>query len=255
MLESLILHDPTAAHVFHTVCEWLALSGGFLLYRRIKQQRGEAVGQVGSLWVIVGCLFGAAIGNKLVSLLHYPEVWTWLWHGQVKQFMWAAVSGQSVVGGLLGGWLGVEVGKKIAGIRSRTGDDFVVPILVGLMIGRTGCFVAGLHDGTYGVHTDVPWAVDFGDGLRHPTQLYEWLMAALALVSYRYWRTWLAHEQGLAFRALMVGYLLWRLLIDGLKPLPEGSWLLSGIQWVCVVGLVVIVGTYRPLRFPAKIDE
>ena len=164
MLESLILHDPTAAHVFHTVCEWLALSGGFLLYRRIKQQRGETVGQVGSFWFFVCGLFGAVLGIKLVSLLHYPEVWAWLWHGQVKQFVWAAVSGQSVVGGLLGGWLGVEVGKKIAGIRSRTGDDFVVPILVGLMIGRTGCFVAGLHDGTYGVHTDVPWVVDFGDG-------------------------------------------------------------------------------------------
>lgn len=119
------------------------------------------------------------------------------------------------------GW-GVEVGKRIAGIASRTGDDFVAPILLGLIIGRTGCFAAGLYDGTYGVHTALPWAVDFGEGPRHPTQLYEWLAALLALLLLPWWRRCFAHEQGLSFRVLMVAYLLWRLLIDGLKPVPPG---------------------------------
>ena len=36
------------------------------------------------------------------------------------------------------------------------------------------CFLAGLHDDTYGLPTAAPWGMDFGDGIpRHPTQLYE----------------------------------------------------------------------------------
>lgn len=164
-----------------------------------------------------------------------------------------------MVGGLLGGWIGVEVGKKLSGICSRTGDDFVVPILAGLMIGRTGCFIAGLHDGTYGIHTDWLWAVDFGDGPRHPTQLYEWLAAAVALIAWPWWRRFFAHEAGLAFRVMMSGYLVWRLLIDGLKPVPPGWPLgLSGIQWVCLLGLAVIGLSYRKVRLlppPAQSGE
>lgn len=247
MLEPLIIHNPTYAHLFHATTEWLALSGGFLLYNRIRKRQGRAeiLASKDGIWVLIFCLLGAGIGNKLVSILQYPQFW-YLAHRDFPQFLWLVVSGQSVVGGLLGGWLGVEIGKKIAGIQSRTGDDFVAPILLGLIIGRTGCFVAGLYDGTYGVHTDLPWGVDFGDGVRHPTQLYEWLAALTALILLPKWRMFFSHEQGLTFRVFMIGYLLWRLLIDGLKPVPAGWWFgLSGIQWVCTLGLIIIVATYR----------
>ena len=183
-----------------------------------------------------------------MSILQFPEYWA-LAHSNPKQFWLVVVSGQSVVGGLLGGWLGVEIGKKIGGITSRTGDDFVAPILLGLVIGRTGCFVAGLYDGTYGVHTTLPWGVDFGDGSRHPTQLYEWLAALIALITLPKWRQYFAHEQGLSFRVLMFGYLLWRLIIDSIKPVPAGWWLgMSGIQWVCLFALLVMAATYRRVK-------
>ena len=117
------------------------------------------------------------------------------------------------------------------------------------MIGRTGCFVAGLYDGTYGVHTTLPWGVDFGDGSRHPTQLYEWLAALIALITLPKWQRYFAHEQGLSFRVLMFGYLLWRLIIDSIKPVPAGWWLgMSGIQWVCLFALLVMAATYRRVK-------
>lgn len=37
MLESLILHDENTAHLFYATMEWLALSGGFMLYNRIRK--------------------------------------------------------------------------------------------------------------------------------------------------------------------------------------------------------------------------
>ena len=49
---------------------------------------------------------------------------------------------------------------------------------------------------------------------------------------------------GLRFKLMLSAYLLWRLLIDGLKPLPY-AWPfgLSGIQWVCTLALSI----YLPL--------
>lgn len=113
MLEALILHDPTAAHLFHAATEWLALSGGFIFYNYLRKRSGRPslLASKGGLWVVVLCLLGAGIGNKLVSILQFPELWG-LARTHPQQFVLAAVSGQSVVGGLLGGWIGVEAGKK-----------------------------------------------------------------------------------------------------------------------------------------------
>ena len=57
--------------------------------------------------------------------------------------------------------------------------DFLVPGLLALAVGRIGCFLTGLPDHTYGIHSSLPWAVNFGDGPRHPTQLYESLAVLL----------------------------------------------------------------------------
>ena len=229
------------AQTVHLVFEWLALAGGVQLYRwQRRRARQPALLQPGSFAVVVGCILGAAIGNKLVFWIEMPH----LWRGTVPDWRLIA-SGQSIVGGLLGGLLGVEVAKKLAGIHSSTGDQFILPLVAGTVVGRLGCFLAGLHDGTYGVPTALPWGVDFGDGIpRHPTQLYDILFALAALALLHVWRPALSRESGLQFKLLLAGYLTWRLLIDGLKPVPyafPGG--LSGIQLVCAVALVL----YLPL--------
>ena len=145
--------------------------------------------------------------------------------------------GKTIVGGLLGGWLAVESAKRVSGIRSRTGDLFVIPLCVGIAVGRIGCFLAGLADDTYGRATQVPWAVDFGDHVaRHPVQLYEF--AFLALLA---WALSFADglREGARFRIFLASYLGWRIAIDFLKPQP----LVLGmnlIQWACVAGLCVL---------------
>lgn len=242
-----MIRDPGTALMVHGVLEWLALAAGAWLYRRQRRRRVQAPLLQGSTFaVLVGCLLGAAIGNKAVFWIERADLWHHLTHP--LQFF---AAGQSIVGGLLGGWIGVEIAKKRAGVRSRTGDDFVAPILLGMVIGRIGCFLAGLHDDTYGVATSLPWGVDFGDGVRrHPTQLYEMLLALVALLAWPRWRKPFAHEPGRAFRVFMAGYLLWRLLVEGIKPVPYAYWPgLSGIQWVCVLALsVMAVAHFLPRR-------
>ena len=82
--------------------------------------------------------------------------------------------GHSIAGAIAGGIVAVEIFKWRNGIRGSTGGA-VRGAARDRHRGRPlGCFFAGLPDYTYGTPTDLPWGVDFGDGIaRHPVQLYE----------------------------------------------------------------------------------
>jgi len=91
-------------------------------------------------------------GVFAIFWLEFPYLWNIAFH-DIGTWM----SGQSIVGGLLGGLIGVELAKKLTGVNRSTGGDFVMPLMVGTVIGRIGCFLAGLNDGTYGNATTLPW--------------------------------------------------------------------------------------------------
>lgn len=234
-----MIRDAQLAHTVHYALEWAALSAGALCYRRSQRRRGIVhLSRGPSFALLLGCLLGAALGNKAVYWIENPHLWA---AAAGSPALW--LQGQSIVGGLLGGWLGVEAAKRCIGWQGpRTGDDFVPPILLGLVIGRLGCFLAGLHDGTYGLPTTLPWGIDLGDGVpRHPAPLYELLAAALALATFPRWRRPFAATPGLAFRVFMSCYLLWRVAIDSLKPVPYPYALgASGIQWMAALATAVI---------------
>ena len=226
-----------SAALIHGIFEALALALGTMYYRFLRQKQvGKGIFSSGEFAVAIGCIFGAAFGNKAVFWIEMPHLFVQYWFTPKLLF-----GGQSMVGGLLGGLIGVEIAKKLTGITRSTGDAFVFPVLLGLMIGRVGCFLAGLEDGTYGNPTDLPWGVDFGDGIsRHPTQLYEIAFAGASWLALRRLQPLLAPRPGLLFKTLLVGYLAWRLAVDGIKPVPYVYPLgLSGIQWVCLAALVV----------------
>lgn len=128
----------------------------------------------------------------------------------------------SIAGALAGGIVAVELWKAANGVRASTGGAFVLPICVGIVIGRLGCFFAGLLDYTYGVPASVPWAVDLGDGIgRHPVQLYESLAMASFTAVYLRARARGARWAGAhAFHAMIIYYAAQRFLWEFLKPYP-----------------------------------
>jgi prolipoprotein diacylglyceryltransferase len=224
----------------HLVFEILAYALGFGAYR-LARRRGDSISAPTRWSLVVAAAVGAALGSKLLALLNTSsELLVNFSHPM--EFM---ASGKTMVGGLLGGWIAVEITKRRAGIDQRTGDLFAIPICVGVAIGRVGCFLTGLPDRTYGVATSLPWGVDFGDGvLRHPTQLYEILFVTLLALSLGLRRP---RTQGMAFRTLLLAYLGFRLLIDSIKP-GERMLHLTAIQWACVLGLAVHLRFLAPRR-------
>jgi len=236
---------PVYFHLFglrlhpHPVMEGVAYLAGLGVHlaikRRIKGEAGlEGTARVErSLWEIAGAIVGALVGARLLA---FAENWRAIaalpgvGAGGVGLEQW--LGGKTIVGGLIGGWMGVEVAKRLLGIRHRTGDLWVYPLALAMAIGRVGCFLTGLADDTYGNHTGLPWGVDFGDGTRHPTQLYD--IAALAvmtgvLVVYQR-RGRLGFETGKLFRVFMAMYGAWRFLVEFIKPTDRQYLGLSAIQ-------------------------
>jgi len=229
---------PAGSHpVWHPVFESLGYAAGYAVFRWMRGRRGDVIAEPQRWTVIAAAAVGALAGSRLLGLAEqWPTVLT-AWRGGHLLELLLSPGGKTIVGGLLGGWAGVEIVKRISGIRSRTGDIFAVPLCVGIAVGRIGCFLAGLADDTYGKPTHLPWAVDFGDHVaRHPTQLYEIVfLAGLGFVLSRPWR-W---AEGARFRVFMGGYLAWRIAIDFLKPQPLVGGL-NLIQWACVAGLCTL---------------
>lgn len=231
-----MIHDPSLAHFVHAIFEAAGMAVGARYYGRLRKRAGGGNLLFGSNYaVLVGCLLGAAIGNKLAFWMEMPHLWPD--HGGISAFF---LGGQSMVGGLVGGLVGIEIAKRLAGVSTSTGDAFVFPILLGLAIGRIGCFLAGLNDGTFGVETVLPWGIDFGDGIRrHPTQLYEIVFVAILWTTLSNFKNSLEETPGLLFKVMLSAYLIWRLVIDLIKPHEFVYSLgLSGIQWLCAVSLM-----------------
>lgn len=229
---------PVTLHFFgcalpaHTVAEGTAFLVGFGWYV-VNRLRGQSspINPERNIWLIAFLMVGAIIGSRTMAWIQNPFVAARLLQ---QHPVWMLIhGGQEVLGGLLGGWMGVEVGKKVLHIRHSTGDAMVFPVMCGMALGRIGCFLTGLADGTCGLPTHLPWGVDFGDGIpRQPVQLYDILfLIVFGIILARMPKS---RVPGARFRLFMAGYAVYRLLIDFLKPRPV-TWLgLSAIQWLAL---------------------
>lgn len=148
--------------------------------------------------------------------------------------------GKSLLGGIAGAVLFAEIFKKISGIKGSTGFYYIPGLCVLIIIGRIGCYLAGLPDYTYGIATDLPWGVDFGDHIkRHPVQLYESLSMLVFLVALLF--TYKKHptfwiKQG--FYLFILGYAGSRFIWEFIKPYPT---LIGSLNIFHLLALLMII--------------
>lgn len=217
----------------HLLFEMLSYMIGFRFYLWFRSK--ERLPKPLVAYIASGAIFGAALGSKMLYWLESPM--TTLHHWNDISYL---IAGKSIVGGLLGGLIGVELVKKWIRWPNSTGDDFVFPLMIGMVIGRIGCFLTGLDDHTYGTATTWWTGVDFGDGvLRHPTQLYEIVFLLFLLLSLLLHKKFSKFQwPGVLFQLFMVSYLSFRFVIDFIKPTPDLLWGVNNVQLACLLGLV-----------------
>jgi len=142
---------PIGSHpALHPVFEAAGYVAGYLVFRRLRAGQGDVVDESQRWTVLAGAAVGALVGSRLLGIAEqWPTVLA-AWRSGHLLALVMTPGGKTIVGGLLGAWIGVEMVKLFSGIRGRTGDLFALPLCVGIAIGRLGCLVAGLADDTYG---------------------------------------------------------------------------------------------------------
>lgn len=220
---------------YHFVFELLSYFLGFQYYRYLRRKGGDVITDDIRTSIIIGGIFGAAILSKLLGLLEQPQLFA-----LSKENIAYLFASKTIIGGLLGAVIGVEIAKKIAGISRSTGDLFCFPTILGMMIGRIGCFLAGAKDGTWGNETTLFLGMDGGDGiLRHPTPLYEIIILGFIWLLLNQLKNRVKLQEGSVFKIFMTSYLAWRFIIEFIKPIqivePLG---MSAIQLACLLGIV-----------------
>ncbi|MGH8982789.1 MAG: prolipoprotein diacylglyceryl transferase [Acidimicrobiia bacterium] len=175
-----------------------ALVGGWLLTRELRR-----VGRDPELaWALT---IAAALGGFAGAKLYYLAE-----RGSEISLHDLGGMGFTWYGGLLGGAAAVLLVARLRGIpASLMAGISAVPLAVAYGIGRIGCLLAG--DGTYGIASDLPWAMSFPEGTVptteqvHPTPLYEALAAfAIAALLWRL-RTRLSPLALFALFAVLMG--------------------------------------------------
>ena len=184
----------------------------FLLEARRRGVSGDD-----RVWVVVA---GALIGGAVMMRLG-----TWLQHVDLRAN--ASLSEQwlygnrSILGGLVGAYLGAHVAKRLIGYRERTGDLFAPAVASGMAVGRIGCLLTELP----GTPNQAGWGITLsaeqasrvqgpaGVAL-HPSFVYE---IVFHLVAFAVLWGWLRHQSiapGETLTLYLAAYGTFRFLVE-----------------------------------------
>lgn len=196
------------------------------------------------VWVIVLGIIGARLFhvffyNPSYYLANPTQIFA-IWQG-----------GLAFHGGLLGALLAAYIFSKRKKIHLYDILDIgVIPVALGLMLGRIGNFINGE---LYGRITDLPWGVKFqgAEGFRHPSQIYESLKN-LAIFGILWNLRNKRLRKGTLFWLFVTLYGLLRFLVEFFRePAPEFGFvgLLSIGQILSLamlgIGVIMILVIYK----------
>ena len=206
--------------------------GALVFWRRAREKRVATHGFVLlAVWALCGGVLGAKVAEW--ALVLGADFWR-----RPLEFFSLQSGGRTILGGVLGGWVGVEIGKRRLGIRRSTGDLFALAIPAGEALGRVGCYFNGC---CHGQVCDLPFAVFQHGAWRHPTQLYS--VASSALIFGVLWRArnkW--PREGDAWKAFLILWGAARFVIEAFRAHDSGASTgpISSAQWACL-GLIAAV--------------
>lgn len=199
---------------------WMMLAGIFVsivFWSRLARRDERLV------LIYIAALVSAFIGAKLVYLA--AEGWLY-WHDPHRWIILA--TGKSVIGALLGGYLGVEIAKRSLGYKEITGDWFAIIVPVGIMLGRVGCMINGC---CLGRACNAQWFT-LNDPLgmpRWPASQVEFAFNAMMLGAILILR-WKRMAPGQLFHIYLIAYGSFRFFHEFLRDTPHVLGPFSGYQ-------------------------
>jgi phosphatidylglycerol:prolipoprotein diacylglycerol transferase len=250
--------DPVAISIGPLAVRWYGLMylvGFGLLWAAGRYRIARMPGGVWAAKDLDDALFygilGTIIGGRLGYVLFYKlsdyaaEPWRifYVWEG-----------GMSFHGGMLGVILALAWFARSRQQDWLAATDFIAPLVpLGLGAGRLGNFI---NAELWGRPAAVPWAMVFPnvDGVpRHPSQLYEFALEGVLLFGVLWWFSQSPRPRGAVSGAFLLGYGLFRFLVEFTREPDRYLGLLSlGLsmgQWLSapmiVAGAAAIMWAYR----------
>ncbi len=224
--------DPVLLRLGPLAVRWYGLmyvlgfaAAWFVVRREIARQRFV---ELAERWEdLNGILLVALIaGGRLGYVLFYNLGW-YLRHPVEIFQIWKG--GMSFHGALIGVLAaGVFYCRRHRLPFLRVADVYVLPVPIGLGLGRLGNFINGE---LYGRITDVPWAMVFPSGgpwPRHPSQLYEAAGEGLVLFVFLWLVRRRIHRRGGLLACFLGGYGVIRFFLEFFRqPDPQLGFLVG----------------------------
>lgn len=219
----------------YTIFVGLGLIVG-LIWFYVSVTLKEKINKDNAYLIVLSALLGGFIGSKILVLIENFGVII----KNVNNLKGFLFTGKSIVGGLIGGYIGIRLAKKYLRLeRIRTGNKIAPAIALGMAVGRIGCFLSGC---CYGIPTNLPIGIDFGDGVaRIPTQLIE-MFFCLGLFAYLFYNQKTKKElvPGILFKKLVLYYFIFRFLIEFIRDTQKNIIFLSIYQLICLIGVIIM---------------
>lgn len=244
---------PVTLHIFghdillHPITESLGIFVAMRYYTWLKRKDTEKFSSINSLLIVIAATFGALVGSHIIGSLERPL--DLMKATNKPAYIWL---NNTIVGGLAGGLIGVELMKKIIGKKESTGDRMVYPLIVAMFIGRIGCFFTGVYEETYGLPTQSIFGMHLGDEfLRHPVALYEMFFLLILFIFIKYLQRNYFYKSGFLFQVFMLSYFSFRFLLDFLKPKYDVLLNISTIQIVCllvIIYYIYLIKKQKPIK-------
>jgi phosphatidylglycerol---prolipoprotein diacylglyceryl transferase len=217
----------------HLILEYIAFFLAYQYYVYLRRTSADVISSSNRLSIILGAAIGAFLGSRFFGFLENPVLDVSM-AGLLQLY-----NVKTVMGGLFGGMLGVETSKYFLREYQSSGDLFTLPIILGIFIGRIGCFLSGTNEFTYGKATTFSTGMDLGDGItRHPIALYELVYLVILFLVLKKLFNDNRLESGVIFKLFMLCYFGFRFVIEFLKPNTFMVLGLSSIQWLCILCFV-----------------
>lgn len=187
------------------------------------------------LGVIIGGRLGYVFFYNPVYFLHHPLDIFAVWQGGMASH---------------GGFIGVTLALLFI-LRHRSRDEIlriadivVIPIAIGLGLGRIGNFV---NQELYGTVTSLPWGMLFpgSEGARHPIQLYDFVLQ-VCIAALCFWHLVRTKEAGKTLALFLMLYGVSRFLLEYIRE-QNGVffWGFSEGQWLTLPILIIGVWLWK----------
>ena len=223
----------------HGLFVGLGVLAAMIVFAAEARRRGAVNEQ--SLVAVAGALIGGAIGMRLSGWARHLDFSSNPNLAQAWEY-----GSRSILGGLVGAYLGVLIAKRIGGFRGKTGDLFAPAVALGMAIGRIGCALTEAP----GRPTSLPWGVHapastpdcpgcVAGQAMHPSFVYE-IIFQLAAFAVLLWLRPRIDRPGELFVIYVAAYAVFRFFVEFVRA-NDVVWLeLTRPQWFLIPSLTII---------------